>query len=202
MQEVPIRETSLGIHYYFDRLKNCLEEWGYSVFAADRKLIRLVTAVKSDTIIKAMVCRIDEDEHPKWFEVKGTYNGKEISLINVHNRAGGGEGEEKITTFLSTLNPSESSIIGGDFNIRTSPTCPSGRKIESDQTHIKWNHLDYIYYGYTKVSADVLANYTLSVPNRTKPESKAGKPAHYHLPVKGSVCSAPSHKALGRPFAR
>lgn len=199
LQEVPIREKSLGLHYYFDRLESCLRAWGWEVYTADRGMVKLVTAIRSNAINVSedsplSVGHIGRRSHhfPSYSALKSKIaDQRELRLINVHLSSNKKKAETDFEDFFKDDNTQcrnpDLVLSAGDFNYEDNHSGPkSGRVISANDGAVAdGNNFDYIFLNKDRVPSEVVTR-DLSPPRRAK-FSDGG---HYHLPVKATVLLA------------
>ncbi len=194
LQEVPIREKSLGLHYYFDRLQDCLEAWGWRIYTTDRGMVKLVTAIKS-CLIKESPAALPEGgrgkvQFPRFSNLPAEIAGDELCLINVHLRSNRDQCNREFEDFFSqTVQSSDAAWVlsAGDFNYDPAAKAKqgalrSGVIIGATGSTKPGRNLDHIYLGNARVTSEVLDR-KLSPPRR----AKLSGGGHYHLPVKATV---------------
>jgi len=189
LQEVPLYETSLGRFNFHDRLKDCLEEWGYSVFSARGEKILMLTAFK-----KSLFTRLEEQvicrgrTHPTEYHIRCSVNKRPINidtLINVHLKYRKDLGEANRQMEILLEKNSGAMIIAGDFNCdsnKKKSECSSGAKFNSEGKVEGWDNFDHIY-SYSKDLDIIIPEYAKEPIFPPGADTKPAPGAHFHRPI-------------------
>lgn len=198
LQEVPIREKSLGLHYYYDQLADCLRTWGWEIYSADRGMLKLVTAIHKDSGIEIVAEQVEPEENrknlfPSWHRLmaeRGKDEKNTFWIVNCHLKAGKDSDTQK-NTMMEAIR-GEKAIIGGDFNfhINREDKKNSGRVLSENGTVEDGDNLDAVLLKTTvdektvdEIIKDTPENKISDLEPSLPPRKETKDGSHYHLPV-------------------